>query len=320
MSLNNPINDSITIVIPTHKRLQFLREALESCISQSIPPDEVIVVDDAGDGGVNSLVNDLDCQSSFPIRCIRNNAGTKAPGSRNIGAELASSNYIAFLDDDDLLEKEYIKVLKDEINSSFPDYLVIWAAEFDKKGRTGKSYEFPLDFIFRSNFTGLNPGFRGSNICLRKTTFERVGKFDIKLTKSQDLDLLVMLEKGRAKRKVIDQQLVLCRKHDGDRITLGYRGNKKHFKALSYFLKKHNSYLNFRSNYFLFLTMVFCVEGEAFSLLCRIIGLFLYFILLLPSFFILSKELFFIRYSPKMLASKIKRIVKPLVITSQNIH
>lgn len=87
----------VSVIIPTHNRLEFLRKALDSVLSQTPSPREVIVVDDGSTDGTFKWLSSL---AEPRLRAIRQeNQGPAA--ARNRGLELASGKYVAFLDSDD---------------------------------------------------------------------------------------------------------------------------------------------------------------------------------------------------------------------------
>lgn len=88
---------SVAVVITTFNDHQFLSDAIESGLAQTVAPSEIIVVDDGSDDDPTDLV------SRFPgVRLIRQaNAGLA--GARNTGLGAASSDMILFLDADDRL-------------------------------------------------------------------------------------------------------------------------------------------------------------------------------------------------------------------------
>jgi glycosyltransferase involved in cell wall biosynthesis len=88
---------SIALVINTYEQARFLRASIESALKQTVRFSEVIVVDDGSTDDPGSVI------ANYPdIRLIRqSNAGLAA--ARNTGLYAASSDYIIFLDADDLL-------------------------------------------------------------------------------------------------------------------------------------------------------------------------------------------------------------------------
>jgi len=86
----------ISVVIPTYNQACFLREAIDSVFAQTLPPNEVLVVDD-GSTDETSHVLDLYGQRIQVIR--QKNLGVSA--ARNVGGFAASGDFLAFLDSDD---------------------------------------------------------------------------------------------------------------------------------------------------------------------------------------------------------------------------
>ncbi len=94
----------VTVVIPTHNRPQLLLETLTSVEQQTLQPDEVIVIDEASKPAVNEQI--LSKQFNLNIKVARNDTPHGLAWARNQGAELASGDIIAHLDDDDLFAHE----------------------------------------------------------------------------------------------------------------------------------------------------------------------------------------------------------------------
>lgn len=88
----------VSVVIPTFNRKAFLKEAIESVLSQTYRDLEVIVVDDGSEDGTAELVTAL---ADKRIRYVwQPNRGPAA--ARNHGASMAQGELLAFLDSDDL--------------------------------------------------------------------------------------------------------------------------------------------------------------------------------------------------------------------------
>ena len=86
----------ISVIIPTYRRLEMLREAIESVKAQDYPNIEIIVVDDHSNDATPSIVK------AFPEIQFYENATNKGPGfSRRFGLSQCHGKYVVFLDDDD---------------------------------------------------------------------------------------------------------------------------------------------------------------------------------------------------------------------------
>lgn len=87
---------SITVVIPTYNRAQFLPRALQSVRNQTLPADEIIVIDDGSTDNTARLV----C-NSFPEVSLLHTENHGVSHARNYGIQAAHGDWIALLDSDD---------------------------------------------------------------------------------------------------------------------------------------------------------------------------------------------------------------------------
>ena len=87
----------VSVVVPTYNRAELLKEALESIRSQTLPPLEVVVVDDGSTDHTAHICAAL----GQSIRYIRQDNGGPA-AARNTGIRDARGEWIAFCDSDDV--------------------------------------------------------------------------------------------------------------------------------------------------------------------------------------------------------------------------
>jgi len=92
----------ISVIIPTYNSEHFIIETLRSVEGQTVLPREVIIVDDGSSDGTVKVVTDYAKGSKLSIRVLRNNRRKGPSGTRNFGVLSATSEFIAFLDQDDL--------------------------------------------------------------------------------------------------------------------------------------------------------------------------------------------------------------------------
>lgn len=87
----------VSFVIPVHNGALYLRESIESALSQTVAPSEVIVVDDGSEDDSAAIAESF----GYPVRCARRGHAGQA-AARNHGVSIASGDFIAFLDADDI--------------------------------------------------------------------------------------------------------------------------------------------------------------------------------------------------------------------------
>ncbi|GAB6164120.1 hypothetical protein JCM19992_01200 [Thermostilla marina] len=95
--MTEPVTAPVSVVIPAYNSSRYLGATLRSVFAQTVRPQEIIVVDDGSEDDSAALAESF----GPPVRVIRQeNRGESA--ARNRGIEAASSEWIAFLDADDL--------------------------------------------------------------------------------------------------------------------------------------------------------------------------------------------------------------------------
>lgn len=88
----------VSVIIPTYNRTHFLKETLNSIVSQTYSNIEIIIVDDGTPGDENKKLSNA--YNNLTYIKIENSGGPAKP--RNIGLSNSKGEYIAFVDDDDL--------------------------------------------------------------------------------------------------------------------------------------------------------------------------------------------------------------------------
>jgi hypothetical protein len=106
---------SVSVVVPTYNRAELLRLTLQSILAQTLPPAEVIVTDDGSTDSTAELLEELG------VTVVRNPDGGWGPAkARNAALERVSSEYVAFVDSDDLLRPRALERLRDALAAA-PD-------------------------------------------------------------------------------------------------------------------------------------------------------------------------------------------------------
>ena len=124
----------ITVVIPIYKVEQYLEECVNSVISQNYQNLEIILVDDGSPDRCGEMC-DCFAQKDDRIRVIhQKNKGLS--GARNSAIEIATGQYITFIDSDDWISKEMIDVLYQSIQLNNAKMSVCSFESFFEDGTT----------------------------------------------------------------------------------------------------------------------------------------------------------------------------------------
>lgn len=105
--------DLISIIVPIYKVEQYLDRCIESIINQTYKNLEIILVDDGSTDQCPHMCN-LWAERDSRIKVIHKDNGGLSD-ARNAGLEVATGEYLAFVDSDDWIEKRYVEFLYNAI-------------------------------------------------------------------------------------------------------------------------------------------------------------------------------------------------------------
>ncbi len=118
----------ISICIPTCNRPELLRECIESCIAQTLPPCEILVGDDSADDAASQVVSELVATTSIPIRYTRHDPPVGQAGNAQYLFERSSGEAICLIHDDDLLTERALEILAPTFDD--PSVVVAYGKQF----------------------------------------------------------------------------------------------------------------------------------------------------------------------------------------------
>lgn len=95
-----------SIVITCFNHREFIADAIRSALNQTLPAKEIIVVDDGSTDGSQQVLD----QFADSITVVKNPTNVGANPARNVGAYIATGDYLVFLDGDDLFRREALAV------------------------------------------------------------------------------------------------------------------------------------------------------------------------------------------------------------------
>ncbi|MHC4942097.1 MAG: glycosyltransferase family 2 protein, partial [Planctomycetota bacterium] len=174
----------ISVVVPVFNRKEMVREALASVVGQSRRPDEIWLVDDGSDDGSGKAAKEFQGVSLI----AQPNQGISA--ARNAGILRARGDYIAFLDSDDLWERDKL-LLQERFMDAHPEIPLCHTDElWLKDGRKFNPKDYHRKeggFLFRRSLERclISP----SAVMIRRSLFPIVGLFDRSMTVCEDYDL-----------------------------------------------------------------------------------------------------------------------------------
>ena len=116
----------VTIALATYNVAEYLKETLDRIVGQTLPEIEILCIDDASTDGTVGILREYAVRDSR-IRLIEKTKNEGLSVSRNMALELATGEYICFVDGDDLMdldlmEKAYDLAVKEDADVVMWDY------------------------------------------------------------------------------------------------------------------------------------------------------------------------------------------------------
>ena len=100
------MEDLVSIIIPVYKVEKYLRECVDSVLSQTYKNLEIILVDDGSPDNCPQICDEY-ANLDTRVKVIhKENGGVSS--ARNIGLDNATGKYVSFVDSDDFIDKDYM--------------------------------------------------------------------------------------------------------------------------------------------------------------------------------------------------------------------
>lgn len=178
----------VSVIIPTYNRATYLEKALDSVWAQTYRPIEVMIVDDGSTDNTKQIIHQwVEKHTSEDFQCVyiyQENAG--APSARNKGIENASGRYLQFLDSDDYLMPEKLKLQINKMQDEKTGFCICDYYHTDEDGK---------NILLASNNRSIEQilteaRFLSTSIGVIDTSYFKPGliKWNTKIKKGQDLD------------------------------------------------------------------------------------------------------------------------------------
>lgn len=213
-------DEIISVIIPTFNSGKFIAEAIKSVLQQTVPPQEIIVVDDGSTDETESVVMQFKDDVQY---VYQEHAGVAA--ARNEGLGLSQGDLITFIDADDIWLNNKIELQLQLFEQNPETELVIGFLQRVYKDCNDKSAK-----IFAGDESGIFVLSLGCTL-IREKVFEQVGNFDEELTMSEDFDWFLRTRELGIKAEVHCDTVQLYRQHESNTTKDKLETNRYFLKA-----------------------------------------------------------------------------------------
>lgn len=180
----------IGLVVTSYNHKEFIGQTIQSVMRQTIPFDQVIVIDDGSSPECAEYVHRLCIENKIECRLERNRGVAAA---RNLGLSHLAVDYVVFLDDDDMISTQFVHRVKSIFATTSVDCICFNSTnslvDLDEGHLTPSRWMPTNAFSFElpSYCPATSPG-----ACAYSTAvLQRLGSFDVNIWGADDFDLLV---------------------------------------------------------------------------------------------------------------------------------
>lgn len=217
--MSNNFDVKISVIIPFYRRQHVFEETLNSVLSQTLLPYEIIVVDDASGGDALEYLNKF--SSKIRIVALPRNGGVSF--ARNVGVAAASGDYIAFNDSDDIwhpqkLEKQIAYLL------STPECHLVHTGcvNFFPDGVEKEYLAKPFRLFEKDMIVGSHVMFQ--SVLMPRNIFLDTKGFDPKFRQTEDYEYSFRLVVNKYNIDFIPEPLVRIRHGGEDKLSKNWKG------------------------------------------------------------------------------------------------
>ncbi len=104
----------ISVIVPVHNTEKYLRACVDSILAQTYGNIELILIDDGSTDQSGSICDEY-ASEDRRVKVVHNGKASGVSAARNIGLNLASGDYLAFVDSDDYVSEKMFEVLLQNI-------------------------------------------------------------------------------------------------------------------------------------------------------------------------------------------------------------
>lgn len=126
--------DLISIIVPVYGVEQYLSECVDSILEQTYGNLEVLLVDDASPDNCGVICDAYAAKDSRVKVIHKPNGG--AASARNAGLDIATGEYICFVDSDDVVSPDYVATLLEQLAAADADIAVCGFTHYSRAGKT----------------------------------------------------------------------------------------------------------------------------------------------------------------------------------------
>ena len=224
-------NVKVSIVIPVYNAESYLTDCIDSIINQSYQNIEIILVDDGSTDNSGNICDNYAKKDNRVKVIHQENSGVST--ARNNGIKACSSEYVNFIDSDDIVHSDYIKKLVENVNS---DLLPICRIEEFQGKAIIKNGDNGVINLNKDRFIELCKIALLNTPCCKLYNVDIIRNnniyFDTKLSLGEDLLFNLDYLKYINKIVIVDQVLYYYRRSECNTLSTAYNPNMPEIQSI----------------------------------------------------------------------------------------
>lgn len=196
---------SLSVIIPNYNKGKYIAKCVESVLEQTLPPDEIIIVDDCSTDDSRFVIEKL-CKNSGLIHPVYLDKNGGVSAARNVGLKRAAGQYITFLDSDDFYGnpdklKNEMGLLRSRDKDGVAYSQLLFADESGniKENIFCKKKQYLVGNIYKRMLLGrfVFPAL-ARDYCVKKSIVSELGGYNEGRNLYEDLELLIKIAEAHS--------------------------------------------------------------------------------------------------------------------------
>ncbi len=228
-----------SICIPTLNEEKYIGGILGCLEKQTFKDFEVVIVD--GESQDKTKEEVLKFSNKFPLKFLKS-PKRGVSFQRNFAAKNAVNDYVIFFDADVMIENDFLEKINNHLEKQTIDILTTWNKPISDKPVDEFIYLF-MNIFMLELIKKKNPGAVGVFICVKKSSFEKIGGFRENVNFAEDFDLAKRLHNSGFTYALLRKPKVQVsvRRFDKEgRINMII----KNLRAATYYLRDKNDFID----------------------------------------------------------------------------
>lgn len=189
-------------VMATYNSEKTVKEALNSILSQSISPNEIIIVDDASSDTTVKILNEIASENPR-LRVFENKSNSGQSYSRNLAGSSSNSDLLIFFDDDDVSHsmraEEHLQMYKNGSDFSFVSSVKRYQNMYEIVCENSECRALKLDpsemlrrlVLGKQSYNRENLWIPASTSAIDRAFFLSIGGYDVDMRRLEDAEIVI---------------------------------------------------------------------------------------------------------------------------------